>query len=91
METIPMCTTVGTPLPADLSQRLRKMRKYAGLSAEQAALETGLSARVIGDFERGYRVPRLAYLRVLAALYSVPITAFIDAEPLPEEVAAGVA
>jgi transcriptional regulator with XRE-family HTH domain len=75
METIPMDT-----VPAEVGPRLRHFRKRAGLSPEKAGLETGLSARVIGDFERGYRVPRLAYLRVLADLYQVPITELVDAE-----------
>ena len=86
-----MHTTLGTPMPADLGCRLRRHRKQAGLSPERAARETGLSARVIGDFERGYRVPRLAYLRVLADLYDVPLDAFVDAEKAPEKITADVA
>lgn len=73
-------TTTGDTIPAHVGRQLRHYRKSAGLSPERAALETGLSARVIGDFERGYRVPRLAYLRVLADLYQVPITELADAE-----------
>jgi transcriptional regulator with XRE-family HTH domain len=70
--------TMGTVMSGELGTRLRELRKRAGISPEQAGIETGLSARVIGDFERGYRVPRLAYLRVLAALYRVPITDLVD-------------
>jgi hypothetical protein len=87
METIPMHRTMGTAVPADIGRRLRYLRKCAGLTPEQAGLETGLSARVIGDFERGYRVPRLAYLRVLAALYGIPIAELVEAEIIPGEVA----
>ena len=75
-----MHTTMGTAMPAIIGGRLRELRKRAGLSPEQSGLETGLSARVIGDFERGYRVPRLAYLRVLAALYGVTVADVIGVE-----------
>jgi transcriptional regulator with XRE-family HTH domain len=86
-----MCRTLGTAMPADLGHRLRELRKNAGLSQEKSALETGLSARVIGDYERGYRIPRLAYLRVLAALYGVSLDALVDAEQSPEEITVDVA
>lgn len=75
-----MRNTMGTVMPAELGARLREFRKRAGLSAEQAGLEIGLSARVIGDFERGYRVPRLGYLRVLAALYGARVADLIGVE-----------
>lgn len=77
METNPM-HTLGTVMPVELGARLRELRKCAGISPEQAGIETGLSARVIGDFERGYRIPRMAYLRVLGALYGVPITELVN-------------
>jgi transcriptional regulator with XRE-family HTH domain len=85
METIPMdTTTMGDAIPVSVGGRLRYYRKRAGLPLERAGLETGLSARVMGDFERGYRVPRLAYLRVLADLYQVPITELADAEVITQ-------
>lgn len=40
---------------------------------------------MIGDFERGYRVPRLAYLRVLAALYSVTVAELAGADDNPAD------
>lgn len=67
--------TMGTVMPAkQLGKRLRESRKRANISPERAGIATGLSARVIGDWERGYRIPRIAYLRVLADLYGVPVT-----------------
>lgn len=80
-----------TTMPADLSGRLRYLRERAGLLPEQVSLEIGISARVISDWERGYRTPRLVYLRQLAPLYGVSISALTDAETISEEVAAGVA
>ncbi|MFZ0118105.1 MAG: helix-turn-helix transcriptional regulator [Pseudonocardiaceae bacterium] len=76
-------TTTGDTLPVHVGRQLRLARKRAGLLPEHAALETGLTARVISDLERGYRVPRLAYLRVLADLYQVPITDLIGTESVP--------
>lgn len=78
-------------MPADLGGRLRYLREHAGLLPEQVSLEIGISARVISDWERGYRTPRLVYLRQLASLYHVSIAALVDAETIPEEVATGVA
>ena len=91
-----MHTTIGatkatTIMPRDLGGRLRHFRKNAGLSLEQVAIDIGLSARVIGDWERGYRSPRLVYLRQLATLYDVSVVAFVDVDAIPEEFAAGVA
>jgi transcriptional regulator with XRE-family HTH domain len=77
-------------IPADMGGRLRYLRECAGLSPERVALEIGLSARVIGDWERNYRTPRLVYLRQLAPLYRVPIATLVDAATIPEEVVAGV-
>ena len=78
-------------IPADMGGRLRYLRERAGLSPEHVALEIGLSARVIGDWERNYRTPRLVYLRQLASLYQVSIATLVNAATIPEEVAAGVA
>jgi transcriptional regulator with XRE-family HTH domain len=78
-----MPTTTGTEaMPADLGNRMRYLRQRAGLPAERVALELQprLTARVIGDWERNYRQPRLPYLRQLAALYDVPLIDLIDAE-----------
>jgi transcriptional regulator with XRE-family HTH domain len=86
-----MRTTKVAIIPADLGGRLRHFRKRGALSLEQVAIEIGLSARVIGDWERGYRSPRLVYLRQLATLYDVSIAAFVDVDTIPEEVAVGVA
>jgi DNA-binding transcriptional regulator YiaG len=56
-----MCTITKTPvkMPTDLGGRLRFLRQCAGLSAEQVGVELGITARVIGDWERNYREPRL--------------------------------
>ena len=78
-------------MPPDLGGRLRYLREQAGLSPEIIALKIGLRARVIGDWERNYRTPRLVYLRQLARLYYVPIATLVDVDTIPEEVAAGVA
>ena len=72
--------TIDTAMPPDLGGRLRYLRQCAGLPPEQVGLEIGLSSRVIGDWERNYRPPRLVYLRQLATLYDVPITELLDAE-----------
>ncbi|PZS22131.1 MAG: hypothetical protein DLM60_05020 [Pseudonocardiales bacterium] len=78
-------------MPTDMGGLLRYLRERADLSPEYVALEIGRSARVIGDWERNYRSPRLVHLRQLARLYGVPIAVLVDAATIPEEITAGVA
>lgn len=73
-----MRTTTVNAIPPDLGGRLRYLRQCAGLPPERVGLEIGLTARVIGDWERGYRTPRLVYLRRLATLYGVPLSELIE-------------
>lgn len=72
-------------LPADLGGRLRYLRESSGLSAEHVAIEIERSARVIGDWERNYRSPRLFLLRQLAALYGVNPRVLTEAATISEE------
>ena len=73
-------TTTAIAMPVDLGGRLRYARECAGLRPEKVALEIGRTARVLGDWERNYRPPRLVYLRQLAELYDVPIAELVDVE-----------
>lgn len=79
----PMREPIITTMPADLPGRLRYLRQRAELRPEQVGLKLGITARVIGDWERGYRTPRLHLLRQLAFLYGEPVSVLIDAEVIP--------
>lgn len=75
-----------TTMPADLPGRLRYLRQRAGLRPEHVALQLGITARVVSEWERGYRTPRLHLLRQLAILYGEPVITLIDgAEVIPRE------
>lgn len=50
-------------------EQTRQLRKARGWTVQRLAAETGLSSRMIGDFERGARQPHPVNLdRIMAAL-----------------------
>src|SRR3954463_107226 len=53
--------------PPDFGHLLRRLRTAATLSQEALAERAGLSARAVGDLERGvHQAPRLETVRLLA-------------------------
>jgi transcriptional regulator with XRE-family HTH domain/tetratricopeptide (TPR) repeat protein len=50
---------------ADLAAQLRELRRRARLTIEELAERSGVSARAIGDIERGARSPRTSTMRAL--------------------------
>lgn len=67
---------------------LRVARDQRGLSQSGVAEAIGLSkksASTVGDWERGVSEPSLRQLESLAALYSVPLSWFVDPPRTDEE------
>ena len=64
----------------DLGGRLRRIRESRNLSIYEVERRTGLHFSTISKYERGERQPSLDALRELAALYQVPVTAFLADE-----------
>lgn len=66
---------------------LRMARERANITQEAAATSLGLSGKsksTVSAWENG-RIPKLAMLRRLAALYRVPLKTFTEPDVTPEE------
>lgn len=66
-------------LLADAGKRIRETRAAAGLSLEQLARLTGISAPALSLIETGKRDPRLTTLNRIAGALRVPIASLIAA------------
>ena len=55
------------------SNRLRELRKEAGLSQDQLAKKVGLTHTAIGLWEQGKRVPNLDAVILLAKFFGVSL------------------
>jgi transcriptional regulator with XRE-family HTH domain len=64
-------------LLADAGRRIRQARAGQGLSLEQLARLTGISAPALSLIETGKRDPRLTTLKRIADALRVPLTALI--------------
>jgi len=64
-------------LLADAGRRIREVRTGQGLSLEQLALLTGISAPALSINENGKRDPRLTTLSRIAEALRVPLSALI--------------
>ena len=64
-------------LLADVGYRIRETRAGQGLSLEQLARLTGISAPALSLIENGKRDPRLTTLKRIADALRAPLTAFI--------------
>lgn len=62
----------------DLGATIRALRKQAALSLSQIAHETGLSAAMISQIERGLSTPSLRSLRLLSLALKVPVSQFFE-------------
>lgn len=74
---------MGSPLKnrkqfyVNLGAQLRKARITSGLSQEKAAIELGVTFQQVQKYERGKNRVPVDSLISLAALYGMPVTAFI--------------
>jgi transcriptional regulator with XRE-family HTH domain len=57
-------------------KRLRKIRRTATLTLERAAEKAGLSAKFIGEIERGEKRPSFDAILALAKAFDVPAKLF---------------
>ena len=64
-------------LLADVGHRIRETRAAQGLSLEQLARPTGISAPALYLIETGKREPRLTTLKRIADALRAPLAAFI--------------
>jgi transcriptional regulator with XRE-family HTH domain len=68
-------------LLADAGHRIRETRAAQGLSLEQLARLTGISAPALSLIETGKRDPRLTTLKRIAEALRVPLAALIADGP----------
>lgn len=66
-------------LKAKFGERMRRLRKVAGLSQETLALACGLDRTYIGSVERGERNLSLVNIYRIAIALDVPVREFFDA------------
>lgn len=64
------------PLPERIGQRLRELRKSAGLTQAALAEKADLSVDFIGRVERGVCLPSLLRLEMLAKALNVSVKEF---------------
>ena len=69
-----------------LGNHIRNARKACGLTQQELADQTGLSAKTIQDIERGHKNPTYETLaRLMNRLGLSPDTAFSQKAPVPTE------
>ena len=57
----------------DFGKRLVALRRSAGMTQEELAIKSGLSAETISSLERGVRFTRLSYLHSISAALGLEI------------------
>ena len=80
---MPMTDDAESQLLADAGRRIRESRTGQGLSLEQLARLTGISAPALSLIETGKRDPRLTTLSRIADALRVPLAALIAGESVP--------
>jgi len=80
---VPMADDAESKLLADAGRRIRDSRTGQGLSLEQLARLTGISAPALSLIETGKRDPRLTTLNRIADALRVPLAALIGDESVP--------
>lgn len=68
-------------LPRILGRNVRELRKRAGMSQEELALETGMKRSYISDLERGTRNPSVKAIARLAASLGVEPELLVRIKP----------
>lgn len=66
-----------------LSEKLRELRRQAGLSQRDAARQLGVSPSIISSYETGERTPSVENLLALSFLYKCSVDYLLgkDSEP----------
>lgn len=62
----------------DFRTKLAKLRIEAGLTQTDLALRLHLSPGAIGNYESGYREPKIEYLQRIANYFNVPVDYLIN-------------
>jgi len=57
----------------DFGKRLVALRRSAGMTQEELAIKSGLSAETISSLERGVRFTRISYLHSISAALGLEI------------------
>lgn len=65
-------------LKAQFGKRLQELRREAGLTQEQLADKTGLSAESVSNIERGVFGPKFENLEKIAVILKVPVKVLFD-------------
>ncbi len=68
-----------------LGEKLKMLRKQAGLSQEQLAEQLSLSRTTIAKWEGDFGVPDIRNLRALSHLLGVPLQALLNDTPTPTQ------
>lgn len=66
---------------SDISQRLKEVREYLGLSQHDVAEKTGIPRPSVSAIENGKRRVEAIELQKFARLYGYPVTYFLGEEP----------
>ena len=64
----------------NFSERLKELRKDAGLKQKELAFELGAGKSIISDWESGRVLPTFYYLKKIALMFNVRIEDLIGAE-----------
>ena len=62
----------------DFRTKLAKLRTEAGLTQTELAMRLHLSPGAIGNYESGYREPKIEYLQKIADYFKVPVDYLIN-------------
>ncbi|MBR3664162.1 MAG: helix-turn-helix transcriptional regulator [Desulfovibrio sp.] len=68
--------------PKELGERVKELRKQAGLTQEQAAEGAGISGKYLGEVERGEVNVSVAILSKLAEVFGIDISDFFRSQHL---------
>lgn len=66
-----------------LSEKLRELRRQAGLSQRDAARLLGVSPSIISSYETGERTPSVENLLALSFLYKCSVDHLLGKDPQP--------
>ena len=72
-------------LIARAGQRIRDLRRRAGLSTEALAEKAGIDRTHLGAIERGQQNPSLRVLHGIATSLGVPVARLVDVDDASEE------
>jgi Predicted transcriptional regulator with C-terminal CBS domains len=64
-----------------IGKNIRKLRKAKNITQKELGRLIGVSESQIGQYEKGYRNPKLETLKKIARALEVPYTYLLDHEP----------